>query len=409
MQENTPLRAPRKTCGDSPRLSYKFQRLREQLRADIVSGALGEKLPGERKLGQRYNANAKTINKALGDLTSEGLLVRHIGRGTFVAGSCPESTRGQAKVLRCLHLETHTQDESQGGLLEELRQRAVAGGGCLEDVPVRGMADLREIRLQDWPAPMRSTTSGLIFVTPAPLAGGGGHPGEDVIMEAYRRHVPSVLAGSLSGCQKINAVVPDYVDAGYRLGEHLFQVGCERVVAVYSGKSREAEAVLSGCRSAATRYGRGMRECLIDTSTEDGGASRGSGFLSRAGNRPASRIGVVCIGAAALQAVRQDSLVANAWESGRAGLACIVDPGQTIARDRGITSYEVATGSIARWALWLSSAASSGRRPVEMIIPGRLEIRRTIAPTADAPLDSVEERWPKSAVPASVRLAEVAI
>ena len=104
MQESTPLRAPRDTHEDSPRLSYKFQRLREQLRTDILSGALGEKLPGERKLGERYNANAKTINKALGDLTSEGLLVRHIGRGTFRAGSCRESAQSRTKVLRCLHL-----------------------------------------------------------------------------------------------------------------------------------------------------------------------------------------------------------------------------------------------------------------------------------------------------------------
>lgn len=409
MQESPPLRTPRDTHGDSPRLSYKFQRLREQLRMDILSGALGEKLPGERKLGQRYNANAKTINKALGDLTSEGLLVRHIGRGTFLADSCRASARDQTKVLRCLHMDTATQDCSQDGLLEELRQRAVACGGCLEELPARSMTVSHEIRLEDWPAPMRSTTGGLIFVTQAPLGGRGGHPGEDVIMEAYRRHVPLVLAGALNGCHKINAVVPDYVDAGYRLGEHLFQVGCERAVVVYGGRSRETDAVLSGCRSAATRYGRDMRECSLDAAADNGGALCGNGFPARSGNRLESRIGVVCIGAAALKAVRRDSWFAAGWEDGTVGLACVVDPGQTIARDQEITSYEVAASRIARWALWLISAAPSGRRPVEMIIPGRLDIRRTIAPVSDGCLDGVEEEWPKSAMPASARMAEVAI
>lgn len=409
MQENTPLRAPRKTDEDVSHISYKFQRLREQLRADILSGALGDKLPGERKLGQRYNANAKTINKALGDLTSEGLLVRHIGRGTFLAGTRRESAQSRNKTVRCLHLGTTTEDLSRNGLLEEMRHRAVAGGSCLEALPVRDVTVSHEIRLQDWPAPMRSTTSGLIFVSPAPLAGRGCNPSEDLIMEAYRRHVPLVLAGSLNGCHKINAVVPDYVDAGYRLGEHLFQVGCESVVAVYGAKGREADATLSGCRSAATRYGRDMRECCLDAAAEGEGALWGNGFLARSGNRPTPRVGVVCIGTAALAAVQQDSSFAAGWEDGRVGLACVVDPGQSIAQEQGITSYEVPTSHMARWALWLISTAPSGRRPVEMIVPGRLDIRRTIAPASVGPFDVVEGAWTQSTVPDSARMAEVAI
>lgn len=409
MQENTPLRAPRKTDEDASHLSYKFQRLREQLREDILSGALGDKLPGERKLGQRYNANAKTINKALGDLTSEGLLVRHIGRGTFIAGTSRESAQSRTKTLRCLHVETAAEDCSRDGLLEELRHRAVAGGSCLEELLVRGAADCHDIRLQDWPAPTRSKTGGLVFAAKAPLAGRGVHPSEDLIMEAYRRHVPLVLAGSLNGCHKINTVVPDYVDAGYRLGEHLFQVGCESVVAVYSAKGREADAVLSGCRSAATRYGRDMRECCLDGATDNGGNSCGNRFPARSSHRPEPRVGVVCIGTAALEAVQQDPSFAAGWESGKLGLACVVDPGQTIAREQEITSYEVPTSHLARWALWIISTAPSGRRPVEMIVPGRLEIRRTIAPVTKGSLDDVEEVWTQSTVPDSARMAEVAI
>src|SRR5262249_6519606 len=66
------------------KLSYKFQRLREQIREAILRGELTEQLPGERELGRRFRANAKTINKALSDLAGEGLVSRLIGRGTFV-------------------------------------------------------------------------------------------------------------------------------------------------------------------------------------------------------------------------------------------------------------------------------------------------------------------------------------
>src|SRR3954469_692908 len=86
--------------GKGIRLSYKFQRLREQLRAAVASGELSGKLPGERTLARRFNVNAKTLSKALTDLAAEGLLDRSIGRGTFVKGSAPESsTLGRWLVL----------------------------------------------------------------------------------------------------------------------------------------------------------------------------------------------------------------------------------------------------------------------------------------------------------------------
>src|SRR5688572_5803761 len=92
MHPNSPLDPLRRVPTDGP-LSYKFQRLRERLRAAVASGELAGKLPGERQLARRFRVNAKTLSKALTDLAAEGLLERSIGRGTFVKGS---ATNGQA-------------------------------------------------------------------------------------------------------------------------------------------------------------------------------------------------------------------------------------------------------------------------------------------------------------------------
>jgi DNA-binding transcriptional regulator YhcF (GntR family) len=83
------------------KLSYKFQRLRERLRAAIASGELVGKLPGERQLARRFRANAKTLSKALTDLAAEGLLERSIGRGTFVKGSAPQPASQDKWLLIC--------------------------------------------------------------------------------------------------------------------------------------------------------------------------------------------------------------------------------------------------------------------------------------------------------------------
>src|SRR6186997_669848 len=95
MNEDADRTAPVEPAHDSSRrgadrtdrLSYKFQRLRERLRAAIDSGELSGKLPGERQLARRFRVNAKTLSKALTDLAAEGVLERSIGRGTFVKGS----------------------------------------------------------------------------------------------------------------------------------------------------------------------------------------------------------------------------------------------------------------------------------------------------------------------------------
>src|SRR4051812_25581636 len=96
-QETTSVSSSNAPSGS---MSYKFQRLREKLRAAISSGELSGKLPGERALAKRFHCNAKTLSKALTDLAAEGLLDCSIGRGTYVKGSAPSNaTQGRWLVL----------------------------------------------------------------------------------------------------------------------------------------------------------------------------------------------------------------------------------------------------------------------------------------------------------------------
>lgn len=90
-------------------LSYKFQRLRERIRAAVESGELSGKLPGERALAKRFNVNAKTLSKALTDLAAEGLLDRSIGRGTYVKGSAPAAAAEAGRWLAfCTPAQAHS-------------------------------------------------------------------------------------------------------------------------------------------------------------------------------------------------------------------------------------------------------------------------------------------------------------
>jgi GntR family transcriptional repressor for pyruvate dehydrogenase complex len=61
----------------------------ESLRSSIVDGQLrtGTRLPTERALASRFGAARNTVRRTMNQLADEGLIERHVGRGTFVARS----------------------------------------------------------------------------------------------------------------------------------------------------------------------------------------------------------------------------------------------------------------------------------------------------------------------------------
>ncbi len=66
--------------------------LRAALRRELLSSRWqdGARLPTERELGERHGLARNTVRRALRGLETEGLIVRHVGRGTFkTAGTLP--------------------------------------------------------------------------------------------------------------------------------------------------------------------------------------------------------------------------------------------------------------------------------------------------------------------------------
>ncbi len=49
----------------------------------------GDRLPTERELGERHGLARNTVRRALQGLETDGLIVRHVGRGTFKAAAAP--------------------------------------------------------------------------------------------------------------------------------------------------------------------------------------------------------------------------------------------------------------------------------------------------------------------------------
>jgi DNA-binding FadR family transcriptional regulator len=63
--------------------------LKRELQSDRWQG--GERLPTERVLGERFGLARNTVRRALQALEDEGLITRHVGRGTFKSVGSPPS------------------------------------------------------------------------------------------------------------------------------------------------------------------------------------------------------------------------------------------------------------------------------------------------------------------------------
>jgi len=366
----------------APGASYKFQRTRERLREAVMRGEFATRLPGERVLARQFGVNAKTINKAISDLCAEGLLQRHIGQGTFLADR-PDTPRGHGTFV-CLTLPA---SDAAGSPLPPPADHL----GRLLRSQEHGWETPRIIRptpagtipLHAWPAPLRHRTSGLLCCPASPLSSMAGRFSEELILEAVRRQVPVVTLGAAAGHIRLAAVVPDYVDAGFRIGDYLYRAGCRRVIVLRGDlQSREVALVVGGCQAAAERHRGALSELAIPLENR---APSLAGRLNRVPATPDSSaagpvLGLVCVGGPAVRAALADPDVVRLRVAGRLLAAAVVEPGNPVAELARLTSYEVEIAHLATWtARLLLDRRGARQQPTEILVPGVLRVRPAVA------------------------------
>ena len=77
-----------------------YEQVKDGLRRLVVTGVIapGDKLPSVRTLATQLAINPNTIQRAYGELESEGFVYSVTGRGTFVAEGDTQSTARRQEV-----------------------------------------------------------------------------------------------------------------------------------------------------------------------------------------------------------------------------------------------------------------------------------------------------------------------
>jgi len=350
-------------------LSYKYKRLRERLRQAIEQGELTGKLPGERILARRYEANAKTINKALSDLTMDGLLVRHVGRGTFVADGVSTAAGGPVKSRTFGWLEAAGPTRPGNQCLYRRAADVLREKGHrlqLFQLPTEPSGELSQQGLI--PGQLRGL-SGLLLLSACPSA--------PLLADLRRRRLPVVIANNRHDTIRTPAVLADHAHGALDLTQHFIHLGHQSIqLLIDKTLLPGASAAESGYQAAIQRYGLDARRP----------AHLGDGvdwqIVLRAENRPTA---LLCVGARLAARAAAATAEAGLSVPNELSIAAIPEPGEALASEHNITAYEVDADGIVDWAVELLLSAAPGELPRMVIVPGKRFDRASTAPPACNP------------------------
>jgi len=110
-----------------------YQQIKMLITQSLISGEWGpgEAIPSEIDLAERFHVSQGTVRKAITELAQENLLVRHQGRGTFVASHAEE--RRKFHFLR-IYPDKGARIHSEGDLLSCQRSKADADTAKLLEI-----------------------------------------------------------------------------------------------------------------------------------------------------------------------------------------------------------------------------------------------------------------------------------
>jgi len=102
-----------------------FQRIKDFLLAQIAAGAWkeGDVIPSEQALVKQFSVSRMTVNRAVRELTAEGVLTRRQGAGTYVA---PQKVQATLLEIKSIADEVRARGHAHRSALQ-LLERAKAG------------------------------------------------------------------------------------------------------------------------------------------------------------------------------------------------------------------------------------------------------------------------------------------
>jgi len=116
------------TSAATPAFSPLYQQIKSLLLQSLEAGEWksGAAIPSEQELAARFKVSQGTVRKAIDELSTENLLVRRQGKGTFVATHAEQHVQYRFLKLVPDNGDTHSEGPAQRQIIDCKRARASA-------------------------------------------------------------------------------------------------------------------------------------------------------------------------------------------------------------------------------------------------------------------------------------------
>ncbi len=202
--------------------SRKQSIISQQLRKEVLSGEINDKLPTEKELSERFQCSTGTISKAVALLVHEGLVERKPRDGTRILRNQKSLKAEELDLNAFAFISPSDQHEGLWRMLRGFQQRAQEKNRRI----VMLTADIdsrREMELISRLAEFE--VQGAII---HPMVPSFQHLVQfSQVLESS--HLPIVLAGSTLNGLEAPSVIVDGFHAGYTVTQHLIEQGCKRI------------------------------------------------------------------------------------------------------------------------------------------------------------------------------------
>jgi GntR family transcriptional regulator of arabinose operon len=214
-----------------PQRPNKFRAISDNIREAIASGKypIGQRVPSEMQLSRIFGASRLTVARALRELTTEGLLERKAGSGSYVRSTPGKDTRVFGLLVPELG-ETEIFESICQGIARASRS---SHAELLWGAAPRGVESKEQQALQLCEYYIKKDVSGIFF---APLEFGPGKikANTSILDNFERANIPVVLldrdVASYPTRSGWDVVGIDNRRAGYIVTHQLLECSCKRII-----------------------------------------------------------------------------------------------------------------------------------------------------------------------------------
>lgn len=208
----------------------------------IRTGGLNGKLPSEKELALRYNANFKTVNKAVSALVSDGILYRVRGIGAFVKQNINEKPASSQKNIGLAVFNMKwINSPFYMGVLAGIGEAVQKNGHNLQFLTTNKAPGFhRGLYYMD--AWAQGKFDGMIIA--------GEEVDTEDIVKLNAKKYPFVLLGNYLPGKRLSCACIDNAKGGYDAAMHLINLGHETIAVIRGFASKTDSERIEGCRTA---------------------------------------------------------------------------------------------------------------------------------------------------------------